>query len=181
MNILLVNFIKNNYFFFKTKYFLAKYFFSELCTFCVTILCSWVSQKRKLLLNWLSISIKQKNPCYSVKYCNYMSFKKNKVIKVSLTTTVLNPNSFHEKKNYLNLRFSHLKITVYSNSVLEIDMYLLLNLRGKCLSQSGISWLFRRWSPLLVGIQIRVPSKSKQMNISTSTMNPLFPSILSIL
>lgn len=68
-----------------------------------------------------------------------MLFKKNKVIKVSLTTTVLNPNSFHEKKNYLNLRFSNLKITVYSNSVLEIDMYLLLNLRGKCLSQSGIS------------------------------------------
>lgn len=68
-----------------------------------------------------------------------MLFKKNKVIKVSLTTTVLNPNSFHEKKNYLNLRLSHLKITVYSNSVLEIDMYLLLNLRGKCLSQSGIS------------------------------------------
>lgn len=51
-----------------------------------------------------------------------MLFKKNKVIKVSLTTTVLNPNSFHEKKNYLNLRLSHLKITVYSNSVLEIDM-----------------------------------------------------------
>lgn len=51
-----------------------------------------------------------------------MLFKKNKVIKVSLTTTVLNPNSFHEKKNNLNLRLSHLKITVYSNSVLEIDM-----------------------------------------------------------
>lgn len=51
-----------------------------------------------------------------------MLFKKNKVIKVSLTTTVLNPNSFHEIFFNLNLRLSHLKITVYSNSVLEIDM-----------------------------------------------------------
>lgn len=29
---------------------------------------------------------------------------------------------FMKKKMYLNLRLSHLKITVYSNSVLEIDM-----------------------------------------------------------
>lgn len=50
MNILLVNFIKKHLIIFSSRH-LAKYFFSELCTFCVTILCIWVHSFNKLSSN----------------------------------------------------------------------------------------------------------------------------------
>lgn len=50
MNILLVNFIKKHLIIFSSRH-LAKYFFSELCKFCVTILCIWVHSFNKLSSN----------------------------------------------------------------------------------------------------------------------------------